>query len=120
MERVRDTSVTRLEKFKNIVLLKQIAEKTNRSNGVYYAIDEKTHKKYVIKMLNKKSYRKEKANYLMIKERGLEHIFTKMKYHDDENCLIIMKAGNCDLNKFCKLRQKAQIKFTKYEIGNIF
>jgi hypothetical protein len=55
-------------------------------------------------MLNKKSYRKEKANYLMIKERGLEHIFTKMKYHDDENCLIIMKAGNCDLNKFCKLR----------------
>ena len=55
-------------------------------------------------MLNKESYRKEKENYLMIKERGLDHIFTKMLHCDDEKCFIIMEAGNCDLNKFCKLR----------------
>ncbi len=40
-EKVKDTAVTRLDKFKNIVLLKQLADKS-RNNGVFKAIDEET------------------------------------------------------------------------------
>ncbi len=44
LEKMKDTSVIRLEKFKNIVLMKQLTEsKLYKGNkGVYYAIDEKT------------------------------------------------------------------------------
>ncbi len=41
----------------------------------------------------------------MIKKKNLEDSFTKMDPYYDEKCLIIMEAGICDLNKFCKLRQ---------------
>jgi hypothetical protein len=40
----------------------------------------------------------------MIKERGLENVFTKLYYKDDVNFLIVMEAGDCDLSKFCQLR----------------
>ncbi len=40
-EKVKNTSVNRLENFKNIVLMKQLAD-SSRNKGVHYAIDEKT------------------------------------------------------------------------------
>ncbi len=40
-QKVKDTAVTRLDKFKNIVLLYKLAEKS-RNNGVFKAIDEET------------------------------------------------------------------------------
>jgi hypothetical protein len=39
--KVKDTAVTRLDKFKNIVLLKKLADKY-RNNGVFKAINEET------------------------------------------------------------------------------
>ncbi len=55
-------------------------------------------------MLKKNSYKIEKEKYQMIMERGLDHVFTKVQHFDDENYIIVMEAGNCDLRKFCEIR----------------
>ncbi len=53
---------------------------------------------------NKNDYNREISKYKLIKERGLEHVFTYLKYQDEENFLIVMEAGSCDLSEFCQLR----------------
>ena len=53
---------------------------------------------------NKKDFERETSKYKMIKDRDLEHVFSKLKYIDEVNYQIIMEAGNCDLSNFCQLR----------------
>ncbi len=46
---------------------------------------------------NKRKFKKETKGYELIKEKGLEDCFTKIKFIDEQNCLVIMEAGSCDL-----------------------